>query len=188
MYVNPIHWANVSFCWSQFSKGYADPCSDYLGKLPFCDQFPTKTVGEAYLKFYEFPEDTKKPWLPYIIILGWTVITNLLTLMGLKHIEFTGMSQSLPHLRKNPKFSDYRENTETESRSYNSVIENYNSSEALKYPRPQNSSRIQGKTEENDGIKIWIEKFQSDLEHNTLGLPVKPVILLFEKLSFTRYD
>ncbi|KAJ6380426.1 hypothetical protein OIU76_016984 [Salix suchowensis] len=36
VYVNPIHWANVSFCRFQFSEGYSDPSSNYLGQLPFC--------------------------------------------------------------------------------------------------------------------------------------------------------
>ncbi|WCJ26876.1 ABC transporter G family member 36 [Euphorbia peplus] len=181
MHVNPIHWANVSFCWFQFSNGYIDPCSDYLSKLPFCDQFPMMTVGKAYLKYYELSADAEKPWLPYVIILGWIVITNLLALMGLKNIEFTGISQSIPHLRKNPQISNYKEDIETESQSFSSYSDNSNSFETLRYSRAQSADRVHGKREE-----MWKGKFQFDLEKSMLGLPVEPVTLLFENLSFAR--
>ncbi|XP_021692482.2 ABC transporter G family member 37 [Hevea brasiliensis] len=188
MYVNPIHWANVSFCWFQFSKSYVDPCSIYLGQLPFCDQFPTMTVGKAYLKFYELSEYARRPWLPYVIILGWTVIANFLALLGLKNIEFAEMSQSLPYLRKTPMISNYREDAENESRSYNSYSENLGHSDASRFSSSKNSWMDYGKMKQNGGMERWVEEFHVDLERNGLDIPLQPVTLLFENVSFTRYN
>ncbi|KAI8027101.1 ABC transporter G family member 38 [Camellia lanceoleosa] len=186
MYINPIHWANVSYCSFQF-EGYREPCSNYLGQLPFCDQYPKMTVGKAYLTFYELYEDTKRPWLPYAILLGWTVIGNLLALLGLKKIEFTGTSQSLPHLRKTPVLSNFKEDTESEFQSMNSYDEHSKDYNTSQYSSARSSPSAYGKMKEN-GVEKWIEEFRIDLERNGLGIPVEPVTLIFEDLSFTRYD
>ncbi|GMP39864.1 hypothetical protein CsSME_00010542 [Camellia sinensis var. sinensis] len=186
MYINPIHWANVSYCSFQF-EGYREPCSNYLGQLPFCDQYPKMTVGKAYLTFYELYEDTKRPWLPYAILLGWTVIGNLLALLGLKKIEFTGTSQSLPHLRKTPVLSNFKEDTESEFQSMNSYNEHSKDYNTSQYSSARSSPSAHGKMKEN-GVEKWIEEFRIDLERNGLGIPVEPVTLIFEDLSFTRYD
>jgi hypothetical protein len=173
VYLNPIHWANVSFCRIQFNKGYTDPCSKYLGELHFCDQFPSMTVGNAYMVFYELSQDAKIPWLPYVILLGWIGIANLLTVLGLKKIEFTGTSQSLPHLKKTHIIKKYEEDRETKFQSYNS-----NSKHLI--------SLHEG-MKDNGGVEKWIEEFRVDLERQGLGIPVKQVTLLFEDLSFTRF-
>ena len=173
VYLNPIHWANVSFCRIQFNKGYTDPCSKYLGELHFCDQFPSMTVGNAYMVFYELSQDAKIPWLPYVILLGWIGIANLLTVLGLKKIEFTGTSQSLPQLKKTHIIKKYEEDRETKFQSYNS-----NSKHLI--------SLHEG-MKDNGGVEKWIEEFQVDLERQGLGIPVKQVTLLFEDLSFTRF-
>ena len=78
------------------------------------------TVGNAYLVFYELSQDAKIPWLPYVILLGWIGIANLLTVLGLKNIEFMGTSQSLPNLKKTHIIKKYEEDRETEFQSYNS--------------------------------------------------------------------
>ncbi|KAG8648329.1 hypothetical protein MANES_09G179900v8 [Manihot esculenta] len=188
MYVNPIHWANVSFCWFQFSNSYTDPCSIYISQLPFCDQLPTLTVGQAYLKFYELSEDARRPWLPYVVILGWTLVTNFLALLGLKNIEFSGTSQSLPYLRKTPMISKYREDAENESLSYNNYSENLGNSDTSRFSMPQTSWMGYGKMKQNCGIERWVEEFHVDLERNGLDLPLEPATLLFENVSFTRYN
>lgn len=197
LYVNPIHWANVSFCRFQFKEGYRESCSNYLGQLPFCDQFPTMTVGKAYLAFYELSEYAERTWLPYVILLGWTFIANFLALLGLKNIEFAGTSQSLPYLKRypiiskyrdhsgseSPIISNYRDNSDRGSQSYNSF--SFNSS-ASKYSGPQNSGTGYGNTKENGRVERWIKEFRINLDANGLGIPVEPVTLLFEGLSFTR--
>ncbi|XP_059654383.1 ABC transporter G family member 39-like [Cornus florida] len=185
-YVNPIHWANVSFCRFQF-EGYTEPCSNFLGKLPFCDQYPTMTVGKAYLIFYELSEDGKRRWLPFVIILGWTVAANLLALLALKKIEFTATSQSLPHLKKCPVISNFKEDMESgfeSDRSPNGHSNDYSS--ASTYSRPQSLLSAYGKMNHNEGVEKWIEEFRIDFERNQLGIPVEPVTLLFKDLSFTR--
>ncbi|CAK9181175.1 unnamed protein product [Ilex paraguariensis] len=187
-YANPIHWANVSFCRFQF-EGYTDSCSNYLGQLPFCDQFPTMTVGKAYLVYFEISEDTKRPWLPYAILLGWTVAANLLALLGLKKLEFTGTNQSLPHLKKaTPAISKFKEDTESEFQSIGSSNGHYDDYSSSIDFRPPNSALAHGKMKDNGGVRKWIEEFRVDLERNGLGIPVEPATLLFEDLSFTRFD
>ena len=59
--------------------------------------------------FYELSQDAKIPWLPYVILLGWIGIANLLIVLGLKKIEFMGMSQSLSRLKKTPIIRKYEE-------------------------------------------------------------------------------
>ncbi|KAJ6694411.1 hypothetical protein OIU85_005124 [Salix viminalis] len=185
MYVNPIHWANVSFCRFQFSEGYSDPSSNYLGQLPFFDQFPTKTVGKAYLAFYELSEDSKRSWLPYVILLGWIAFANILTLFGLKNIEFVERSQSLPYVRKSTTAYNYEEDAGSEFQSNYSFSENSEKYDASTYPSPRSSGTIYRKMKNNGKVDAWMEEFRVHIERNGLGIPVKPVTPLFEGLSFT---
>ncbi|XP_057493189.1 ABC transporter G family member 31-like [Actinidia eriantha] len=180
IYINPIHWANVSYCRLQF-EAYTEPCSNHLGRLPFCDKYPTMTVGKAYLFFFELSENTQRPWLPYAILLGWTIVANLLALLGLKKIEFTGTSQSLPHLKRTLAWRNFRGDAESEFRSMSSNDEHYNT--PLYGRAPSARSKM-----DNGGVEKWIEEFRVDLERNGLGIPVEPVTLLFEDLSFTMHD
>ncbi|PON98277.1 ABC transporter, G [Trema orientale] len=117
--------------------------------------FPTMTVGNAFLAFYELSGDAKRTWLPYAIPLAWIVITSLLTLLGLKKMQFAETSQSLPHLKNSPAIGRYKE-------GYN-------------------------KMKDNVGEK-WIHELHDDLERDGLGIPVEPVTLIFEDLSFSRDD
>ncbi|KAL3725770.1 hypothetical protein ACJRO7_030751 [Eucalyptus globulus] len=149
VHANPIHWANVLFY----------PCSSY--QLACCDQFPNMTVGKAYLKYYQLSEDAENPWLPYVVLIGWTFIANFLGLLGLKKIEFAETGQSLPSIRSSPTISNYKEDMEREFQ----LLDSYN--------------------EKNNK---WIEQFRVDMEKNGLGISVEPITLLFEDLSFMRYD
>ncbi|CAI0552006.1 unnamed protein product [Linum tenue] len=184
VHVNPIHWANVSFCRLQFLEGYTDPCSDYLGHLPYCDQFPRMTVGKAYLKFYELSGDTGRPWLPYTILLGWIAMVNFLALLGLKKIEFRGISQSLPHLRRNARvISKYAEDKQEEYGTDTSHSEN--STDISTSMHASYSYRTEVSDEVNDISK---EEVLVDVRGNMLDIPVKRVTLLFEGLTFTRHN
>ncbi|KAK3016996.1 hypothetical protein RJ639_006562 [Escallonia herrerae] len=187
IYINPIHWANVSFCRFQFNS-YTEPCSNYLGQLPFCDQFPKKTVRKAYLSFYELYDDAKRPWLAYAILLGWTLVTNLLALMSMKKLEFRGTNQSLPQLKKTPAVSNFTEDTESEFQSVSSHKEHTDDKRASRYTWPEKPVPAHENLKDNGGVEKWIEEFRVDLERSGLGIPVEPVILLFEDLSFTRFN
>ncbi|KAI6695438.1 hypothetical protein NL676_023148 [Syzygium grande] len=181
---NPIHWANILFCKIQFENDYQDPCSSYQSQLAFCDQFPNMTVGKAYLAFYQLSEDAEKPWLPYAVLIGWTFVANFLGLLGLKKIEFTGTSQSLPSIRSSPTISYYKGDMESEFQSLEIHNEQTNSFTASPYSGQQRY----GKMRHDGGVEKWVEEFRVDMERNELGIPVEPITLLFEDLSFMRYD
>ncbi|KAF8015336.1 hypothetical protein BT93_H0982 [Corymbia citriodora subsp. variegata] len=181
---NPIHWANVLYCKLQFENNYQDPCSSFQSQLAICAQFPHMTVGKAYLKYYQLSKDAENPWLPYVVLIGSIFIANFLGLLGLKNIEFPGTSQSLPSIRSSPTISNYKEDIETEFQSVESHNEQTNSFEASQYSEQQRS----GKIRDNVGVEKWIEEFRVDMERNGLGIPVEPITLLFENLSFVRYD
>lgn len=185
IYVNPIHWANVSFCRFQFEH-YTEPCTNYLGQLPLCEKFPTKTIGKAYLIFSELSDDAKRPWLPFAILLDWILVANLLALLGMKKVKFTGTNQSLPHVKKTPVISNFREDIESELQSVSMNDEYSEDTSGSRYTRPQNSMPDWGEVKENGGVEKWIKEFCVDLERSGLGIPVEPVTLLFEDLSFTR--
>lgn len=187
MYINPIHWANVSFCRIQFSNGYKESCSNYLGQLPFCDQFPTMTVGNAYLAFYELSGDAKRTWLPYAILSAWIVITSLLTLLGLKKIEFTETSQSLPQLKNSPTIGRYKEDKKSELQTNSSYGEQSADYDSPRLYKPQTSRTGYNEMKDNVWVK-WVHEHHVDLEKNGLGILVEPVTFIFEDLSFSRSD
>lgn len=141
------------------------------------------TVGKAYLTYFQLSEDAEKPWLPYVVLIGWTFVANFLGLLGQKHIEFTGTSQSLPSIRSSPTISNYEEDMESEFQSPESRNEQTNS---FKASRLSGQQRF-GKISDNGGVEKWIEEFRVDMERNGLGIPIEPIILLFEDLSFMRY-
>ncbi|KAL3725768.1 hypothetical protein ACJRO7_030749 [Eucalyptus globulus] len=183
VYANPIHWANVLYCKAQFENDYQDPCSGYQLQLAFCAQFPDMTVGKAYLEYYQLSEDAKNPWLPYVVLIGWTFIANFLGLLGLKKIEFTETSQSLPSIRSSPTISNYKKDMEREFQSLESHNEQTNSFEASQISGRQRDGNIR----DNGRVEEWVEQFSIDMERNGLGISVEPITLLFDDLSFMRY-
>ncbi|XP_077240342.1 pleiotropic drug resistance protein 1-like [Tasmannia lanceolata] len=188
VYVNPIHWANLSFCNLQFSKGYTEPCTAYLNQFPFCNQFPTMTVGKAYLAYNELDEESGKAWFPYVILLAWTALANLLALVALKKIEFTGTSQSLPQLKKKPVMRNGKEDTENSLWSLSSYDGLEENSGISRYTRPQTPLSVSRDQEDDGRVGNWIKEFRVDMEWNRVGIPVEPVTLLFLNLSFARYE
>ncbi|KAI4374049.1 hypothetical protein MLD38_012093 [Melastoma candidum] len=182
VYVNPIHWANVSFCKIQF-ENYLDPCSKYESELPFCSRYPHMTVGKAYVTFFELSKDTERPWMPYVIISAWILLANSLALLGLKMIQFAGVNQSLPSSTASPIISKYREDTESEYNSFQSL------SDHARHLRitPYTGQRSCGMIKDTSGVERWIQEFRVELEKNELGIPVKPLSIVFEDLSFRRH-
>ncbi|KAJ4836594.1 hypothetical protein Tsubulata_030481, partial [Turnera subulata] len=168
IYLNPIYWANVSFCMFQFDTRYTDPCSNYLDQLPFCNQFPIMTVGKAYLAFYQLSEHSERPWLPY-------------------HIEFSGTNQSLPHLQRSQEVNKY-EQVVKGSPLQSSFSENPDSFGDSMHPLQTNSVMGYPKSNDHAGADLWMEEFRINLERNGMGIPIQPVTLLFECLSFTRFN
>lgn len=118
------------------------------------------TVGNAYLNFYELYEDAERPWLPFAILLGWIVLANLLTLLGLKKIDFTGMSPGLPHLKNSPVLSNYKKDRESEfqpNSSHKEQSDDYSSSSCY---GPQTSKRGYNKmiivVESRNGLRSFV--------------------------------
>lgn len=144
------------------------------------------TVGNAYLNFYELAEDSERLWLPFAILLGWIVPANLLTLLRLKKIDLTGMSPSLPHLKNSSMLSNYKKDTEGGFQPNNTNKEQFDEFGSSRYCGTQTLRRGYDKLKDNGGVEKWIEEFRIDLERYCLGIPVKPVTLLFEDLSLTR--
>lgn len=141
------------------------------------------TVGKAYLIFYELYEGYSKPWLPFVIILGWILIINTLAWLGLHKAKFTETSQSLPSHSKTPAVNNYSDNNDSGSQSINCNDENskdYNDSIRSSF------SSANGKMKGNRVDDEWTEEFRVDLETDELSIPVEPVTLLFEDISFNR--
>lgn len=124
-------------------------------------------------------EVAKRPWLSYAILLGWTVLANFLALVGLRNIEFTGASQSLPHLRKTPIIHSSKDYSHSKFQSSCSSG-SYNSEDFSGYSVPQ--KLYSGYNHMNEGIK----EFYIDVEMNGKGIPVEPVTFVFEGLTFSR--
>jgi len=82
MQINPIRWANISFCDQQFSYGYKESCIKYLNQLTFCKANPEMASGKAYLIYAELVTSVSgKPYVPYMILIGWTLFALLMALM-----------------------------------------------------------------------------------------------------------
>ncbi|XP_010070079.2 pleiotropic drug resistance protein 1-like [Eucalyptus grandis] len=73
---------------------------------------------------------------------------------------------------------------EREFQSLESYNEKTNSFEASQYSGRQRDGNIR----DNGRVEEWIEQFKVDTEKNGLGISVEPITLLFEDLSFMRYD
>jgi hypothetical protein len=93
------------------------------------------------------------------IILGWTVIVNLLTLLGLKKIEFMGMSQSLPHLKKTSIIRNYKEDKDSEFQLYNSNNEHSDNFGASPHLEKPYLSSYNDRIKDNGGVEKWIDEF-----------------------------
>lgn len=146
------------------------------------------TVGKAYLTFNELSEDTVKPWLPFVILLGWTSVTMFSALLAMKKIEFTGASSSLPQQKKAPAISKYQEDSESGLYSLNSYDELSDNSSVLRHRRTGSPMMSPIEVEDREcGIGSWIEEFRIDMERDRLGIPVVPVTLEFLNISFTGY-
>lgn len=143
-------------------------------------------VGRAYLIEDELSEDAKILWLPYAVLLGWIVIANLLSVIGLQKIEFTEISQSLPRLNKSPRLRNYKKDTECEFQSTNFNNIQSDNLGASRFFGGQYSNSRYVRMNGNGNVEKWIEEFRIDLEREGLHIPFKQVTLLFEYLSFTR--
>nr|XP_027108011.1 ABC transporter G family member 38-like [Coffea arabica] len=110
---------------------------------------------------------------------------TILALWGMKTLEFKGLNQSLPHLKRSTVVSNLRKDKERELSSSGSV------SEQDFYPTMDTRPTILPpgvKVTDDRGVERWIEDIAIDMERRELGIPVKPVSLMFEDLSFTRFD
>ncbi|XP_072148351.1 pleiotropic drug resistance protein TUR2-like [Setaria viridis] len=190
MQINPIRWANISFCNQQFSNGYKDSCIKYPNQLTFCKGNPAMTSGEAYLIYAElFTSVSGKPYVPYIILIGWTLLALLMALVFLNKIDFSQISQSVPQINERKFSKNYLYDVEVYSRSLDGYMED--STESGRYksqepPKLATSSTIVISEGENGSVGSWREEFRVEVESEHLTIPVKPITLTFLDLSFFR--
>ncbi|KAK9195078.1 hypothetical protein WN943_003195 [Citrus x changshan-huyou] len=109
------------------------------------------------------------------------ILANFLALLGRRNIEFTGASQSLPHLRKTSIIHSSKDYSHSKFQSSCSSG-SYNSEDFSGYSVPQ--KLYSGYNHMNEGIK----EFYIDVEMNGKGIPVEPVTFVFEGLTFSRYE
>ncbi|KAL6623571.1 hypothetical protein ACP70R_033450 [Stipagrostis hirtigluma subsp. patula] len=190
LHINPIRWANLSFCDQQFYDGYKDPCTKYLNQLTFCKGNPQMASGKAYLIYAELLTSVSgKPWVPYIILIGWTLLTMLMTLMFLNKIEFSQTSQSVPQTNERKLSKNYLYDVASYSSSFDGCMEGSMESgryKSLDRPKlaPSSMNRMSG--EENGSVGSWMEELRVEIDSEHLTIPVTPINLTFLNLSFVR--
>ncbi|KAF8776612.1 hypothetical protein HU200_003335 [Digitaria exilis] len=190
MQINPIRWANISFCDEQFSYGYKDSCSNYLNQLTFCKENPEMASGKAYLIYAElFTSLSGKSYVPYMILIGWTLLALLMALMFLNKIKFSQVSQSVPQINERKFSKNYLYDVEVYSSSLDGYMENSIDSgryKSLEPPKLESSSTVVISESENDSVGSWTEEFRVEVEPEHLTIPVTPITLTFLDLSFVR--
>ncbi|PUZ67481.1 hypothetical protein GQ55_3G438700 [Panicum hallii var. hallii] len=190
MQINPIRWANISFCDQQFSYGYKESCIKYLNQLTFCKGNPEMASGKAYLIYAELVTSVSgKPYVPYMILTGWTLLALLMALMFLNKIEFSQISQSVPQINERKFSKNYLYDVEVYSSSLHGYIEDPIESgryKSLEPPKLASSSKIVISEGENGSVESWREEFRVEVESEHLTIPVTPITLTFLDLSFAR--
>lgn len=190
MHINPIRWANISFCDQQFSYGYKDFCNKYLNQLTFCKENPEMATGKAYLIYAELLTGVSgKPWVPYIILIGWTLLALLMALIFLNKIEFSQISQSVPQINQRKLSKNYLYDREVYASSIDSIMEASIESGRYKSLEPQkstSSSTIVISDDENASVGSWREEFRVKIDSEQLTMPITLMTLSFLDLSFVR--
>ncbi|ERN03264.1 ABC transporter G family member 36 isoform X1 [Amborella trichopoda] len=171
-YINPLHHANLAFCYQQFNHGYARPCADFIDELPFCKSSPGQPVGKAYLAFNQIAGSSRS-WLPYVVIFGWIIIIHILTFIALNKIEFKGDNPSLPQLKRTKVPRNYEENGANGLCSSSRGESDDSFMSKLVWPA-------------SPDLGPWMPKTCVDMGWAGLALPIIPMVLSFEKLALTR--
>ncbi len=82
------------------------------------------TVGKGYLVFSHLSKDASgKSYVPYAVLVGWTLVANLLSLLALKTVESSQTSQSLSHAKERKSQSCNLHENETCESSFDEYIE-----------------------------------------------------------------
>lgn len=180
----------MSFCDRQFTYGYKDFCNKYLNQLTFCKENPEMATGKAYLIYAELLTGVSgKPWVPYTILIGWTLLALLMALIFLNKIEFSQISQSLPQINQRKLSKNYLYDVEVYSSSIDSYMETSTESgryKSLEPPKSASSSTIVISDDENASVRSWREEFRVKFDSEQLTIPVTPITLSFLDLSFVR--
>lgn len=189
MQINPIRWANISFCNQQFLNGYKDSCIKYTNQLTFCKGNPAMSSGKAYLIYAElFTSVSGKPYVPYIVLIGWTLLALLMALIFLNK-KFSQVSQSAPQINKRKFSKNYLYDVEVYSSSLDGYMEDSIESGRYKFqesPKLASTSTIVISKGENGSVGSWREEFRVEVESEHLTIPVTPITLTFLDLSFVR--
>ncbi|GLJ34605.1 hypothetical protein SUGI_0695940 [Cryptomeria japonica] len=189
LYINPLYWANTNYCIMQFAQGYGRPCSEFENELVYCKTFPAMSVGKAYLKYYQLLGKKEWLWVSYAILLGWILLTNILALIAMKKIEFKQTNQSLPQQRKVSSWTKADEDVE-EISGYSYITESsIAKSSEFSFRMQPSMIEMQVSNPSIDDDSFDLYKSEEGIQVNgNLNIPVMPVILSFENITFTRPD
>lgn len=148
-------------------------------------------AGKAYLIYAELLTNVSgKPWVPYMIIIGWTLLAQLLALMSLNKIEFPQMSQSVPEINERKLSNNHLYDVESYASSFDDYMEGSIESgryKSLELPKLASSSTKVMPEDENESVESWMEECRVEIESGHLTIPVTPITLTFLDLSFIRY-
>lgn len=109
---------------------------------------------------------------------------NLLALLGLKKLEFTSINQSLPNPKKSNQVTrNFGRDSKSEPFSvgyHNEHTDDFSASIDTKPEKYLSAVRDVGR------IERLVEDLSVDLGSRWMAIPVEPVSLIFEDLSYAR--
>ncbi|CAN6348072.1 unnamed protein product [Urochloa humidicola] len=130
-----------------------------------------------------------KPYVPYMILIGWTLLALLMALMFLNKLEFSQITQSVPQINERKFSKNYLYDVEVYSNSLDGYIEDSIESGRYKFletPKLASSFRTVISEGDNGSVGSWREEFRIEVKSEHLTIPVTRITLTFLDLSFVR--
>ncbi|TVU32503.1 hypothetical protein EJB05_24234, partial [Eragrostis curvula] len=192
MHINPIRWANLSFCDQQFLGGYKDPCNKYVNHLNFCTGNTTMASGKAYMLYAQLLTSVLgKPWVSYMILIGWTLFAQFMAFVSLHKIVFSQMSQSVPQMNERKFSKNILYHLESHSSSLDGGVEGSFGSgryKPLEIPNLESRSTKGIYDDDSGSVRSWMEEYIAETESEQLTIPVTPITLTFLDISFSGFS
>ncbi|TVU49709.1 hypothetical protein EJB05_01035, partial [Eragrostis curvula] len=190
MHINPIRWANISFCDQQFLGGYKDPCNKYVNHLTFCTGNTTMASGKAFMLYAQLVTSVSgKHWVSYMILIVWTLFAQFMAFLSLNKIFFSQMSQSVPQINERKFSKNILYDVESYSSSLDGGMEGSFGSgryKSLEIPNLESRSTKRMYEDDSGSVHSWMEEYVGETESEQLTIPVMPITLTFLDISFFR--